>query len=166
MDTAGNVAIVPNTVYSGPSSRPSRVQRGPVHRRTPPSSTCSRRPRGDQRDSRLRLPADAGHPEKSTLDNVYTYAPWTGWQITYFPENFTNPASGPIFSQLYFRQAMQYLVDQNTFIKKAFFGNAYPTYGPVPVKPTSKFVDPFEKSNPYPTPVNSGRAARRPTAGR
>jgi peptide/nickel transport system substrate-binding protein len=89
-------------------------------------------------------------PEKSTLDNIYNYEPWTGWQITYFPENFTNPTSGPIFSQLYFRQAMQDLVDQNTFINKAFFGNAYPTYGPVPVKPSSSFVDSFEKANPYP----------------
>ena len=88
--------------------------------------------------------------QKASLSNIYNFEPWIGWQVTYFPENFTNPTSGPIFSQLYFRQAMQDLVDQNTFISKAFFGYGYPTYGPVPTKPSSNFVDSFEKSNPYP----------------
>ena len=45
---------------------------------------------------------------------------------------------------------MQDLVDQNTFISKAFFNYGYPTYGPVPTKPSSNFVDAFEKTNPYP----------------
>ena len=137
MDTAGNVSMVPNTeLRRTHQADPDAVQRSPVHtghrrvqraqvgdvgRPTPPSTTAIFRP--------------ATSPEKSTLDNVYNFEPWTGWQITYFPENFTNPTSGPIFSQLYFRQAMQDLVDQNTFINKAFFGYAYPTYGPVPVKP-------------------------------
>jgi len=34
--------------------------------------------------------------------------------------NFTNPISGPIFRQLYFRQAMQYLVDQRHLIATTF----------------------------------------------
>ena len=35
-------------------------------------------------------------------------------------------------------------------IRKAFSGYGYPTYGPVPTKPSSIFVDSFERTNPYP----------------
>jgi peptide/nickel transport system substrate-binding protein len=151
MDTAGNVSMVPNAAYGGPIK--------PTLTRFNEVAYTKDNAEFDQlkaATSPATTKVDYGYlpledtPEKSTLDNVYNFAPWTGWQITYFPENFTNPTSGPIFNQLYFRQAMQDLVDQHTFIDKAFFGYAYPTYGPVPVRPTSAFVDSFEKSNPYP----------------
>ncbi len=151
MDTAGNVSMVPNPGYGGPV-KPTLTQFNEV----PYTKDTAEFDELKAATSPTNATVDYGYlpandvPEKSTLDNVYSFAPWTGWQITYFPENFTNPVSGPIFSQLYFRQAMQDLVDQNTFISKAFFGYAYPTYGPVPTKPNSKFVDSFEKSNPYP----------------
>ena len=151
MDTAGNVSMVPNPVYGGPV-KPTLTRFNEV----PYTKDSTEFNELKSATSPANATVDYGYlpsqytPEKSTLDNVYTFEPWTGWQITYFPENFTNPISGPIFKQLYFRQAMQDLVDQKTFIDKAFFGYAYPTYGPVPVKPTSKFVDSFEKSNPYP----------------
>ena len=161
MDTAGSVSMVPNTAYSGPV-KPTLKQFNEVPYTKDTAEfdelKAATSPTNTTVDYGYLPPQDS--PEKSTLDNTYKYAPWTGWQITYFPENFTNPTSGPIFNQLYFRQAMQDLVDQNTFINKAFFGNAYPTYGPVPVKPTSNFVDSFEKSNPYPySPINSGLPA-------
>jgi peptide/nickel transport system substrate-binding protein len=151
MDTAGNVSMVPNTAYGGPV-KPTLTQFNEV----PYTQATAEFNELKSATSVANTTVDYGYlpasnvPERSTLDNAYNFEPWTGWQVTYFPENFTNPTSGPIFSQLYFRQAMQDLVDQNTFISKAFFGNAYPTYGPVPVKPTSNFVDAFEKANPYP----------------
>ena len=80
----------------------------------------------------------------------YTFDPWISWSINYIPMNMTNPTSGPIFRQLYFRQAVQHLVDQKTMISNIFKGYANPTYGPVPVKPASPFVTSFERSNPYP----------------
>ncbi|MBV8195768.1 MAG: ABC transporter substrate-binding protein, partial [Candidatus Dormibacteraeota bacterium] len=98
---------------------------------------------------------EADLSQKDAITSLgYTFQPWTGWQITYFPENFTNPTSGPIFTQLYFRQAMQMLIDQNTDISKAFGGQGYPTYGPVPVKPSNSFTDPLETSNPYPFSIS------------
>ena len=67
----------------------------------------------------------------------FTLAPLYLYGINYFPYNFTstgdNGNAGKIFSQLYFRQAMQYLVDQPLFDNKVFKGYAVPTYGPVPV---------------------------------
>jgi peptide/nickel transport system substrate-binding protein len=87
--------------------------------------------------------------QKDSLTN-YTFKPWIGWSIVYFQENFANATNGNIYKQLYFRQAMQHLVDQQTWIKQIFKGYAVPTYGPVPVQPPSNFASTFEKSNPYP----------------
>src|ERR1700694_4119840 len=93
-------------------------------------------------------------PQKDAITNLgYNFQPWAGWEVSYFPENFTNPTSGPIFLQLYFRQAIQSLVDQQTYIKRAFNGSASPTYAPVPLTPTSQFVSPFQQTNPYPFDV-------------
>jgi peptide/nickel transport system substrate-binding protein len=79
---------------------------------------------------------------------------WVPWGVTFVATNFTNPTIGPIFDQLYIRQAMQHLVDQPTYIKDIYHGYAYPTYGPVPLEPASKFVSPLLKANPYPYDVS------------
>lgn len=77
-----------------------------------------------------------------------------GWEFAYFPINFNsaanNGASGKIISQLYFRQAMQTLVDQPAIISKVFKGYGAPEYGPVPVLPVTNFLSSGEKTNPYP----------------
>ncbi len=151
MDTAGNVSMVPNPDYGGPI-KPTLTQFNEV----PFTEDTTEFNQLRAATSVTNTSIDYGYipdddvPQRASLSSIYNFQPWTGWQITYVPENFTNPTSGPIFSQLYFRQAMQDLVDQNTFIAKAFFGYGYPTYGPVPIKPSSKFVDAFEKTNPYP----------------
>jgi peptide/nickel transport system substrate-binding protein len=80
----------------------------------------------------------------------YTFEPWIGWQFVYFQENFNNATNGAMYKQLYFRQAMQHLVDQTTWISQIFKGYAVPTYGPVPIQPASQFVSPGERTNPYP----------------
>ncbi|MCU1492492.1 MAG: extracellular solute-binding protein family 5 [Acidimicrobiaceae bacterium] len=80
----------------------------------------------------------------------YTSSPWIGWSINYFPMNYNNPKVGPIFKQLYFRQSVQYMVDQPTDVKKALFGYGYPTYGPVPIEPKNSLSTAQEASNPYP----------------
>ncbi len=86
----------------------------------------------------------------------YTSSPWIGWSINYFPMNMNNPTVGPIFRQLYFRQAFQEMVNQPTDIKKALYGYGYPTYGPVPVEPKNDLATKVEESNPYPySPKNS-----------
>ena len=151
MDTAGDVSMVPNPGYGGPI-KPTLKQFNEV----PFTKDTAEFDELKSATSVTNTTIDWGYIpdadvlQKGTLSNIYNFSVWPGWQITYFPENFTNPVSGPIFKQLYFRQAMQDLVDQNTFIQKAFFGYGYPTYGPVPTKPSSNFVDSFEKSNPYP----------------
>jgi peptide/nickel transport system substrate-binding protein len=79
----------------------------------------------------------------------YTQSVWNDWGITYFVFNFHNPTVGPIFSQAYFRQAMQSLVDEQAFIKGPLNGFAVTDYGPVPSHPTT-FATPLEINGPWP----------------
>ena len=84
-----------------------------------------------------------------------------GWAINYFPYNFNSTGdsgnAGAIFSQLYFRQAMQLLVDQPAEITKLAHGYGVATYGPVPVIPTNPFASSLEKANPYPYNVTKAK---------
>jgi peptide/nickel transport system substrate-binding protein len=85
----------------------------------------------------------------------YSLSAWLDAGINYFPYNFDNPVQGPVFRQLYVRQAIQHLINQPQYISKIFEGYASPTYGPVPVEPANPFVDSFEKANPYPFSVSA-----------
>jgi len=87
----------------------------------------------------------------------YTLTPWLDAGINYFPYNFNNPVDGPVFRQLYIRQAVQHLINQPQFISTIFQGYASPTYGPVPVEPANPFVDSYEKANPYKFSVSAAR---------
>ncbi len=46
------------------------------------------------------------------LARNYSLDPAYPWGVNYFALNYTNPVSGPIFKQLYVRQAMQSLMNQ------------------------------------------------------
>lgn len=75
--------------------------------------------------------------QKASLEKSqgYSFNPWYDFGITYFPYNFTNSTSGPIFRQLYFRQAFQSLVNQPQYIKDFLAGIGTITNGPVPTYP-------------------------------
>ncbi|MEU2553769.1 peptide ABC transporter substrate-binding protein [Streptomyces sp. NPDC013313] len=88
--------------------------------------------------------------EASFKAKGYSVKPWSGWAITYMPYNFNNPSMGPVFKQLYARQAIQMSVDQATLSKVVFNGSAVSTYGPVPQGQESSFVSADQKNNPYP----------------
>jgi peptide/nickel transport system substrate-binding protein len=100
-----------------------------------------------------------GSPTKSGPNNPrlaanFNLYPQQGWAINYFPYNFNSTGdggnAGAIFSQLYFRQAVQYLVDQPAYINSFGKGYGVGTYGPVPVLPSNPFASSYEKNNPYP----------------
>jgi len=94
-------------------------------------------------------PAD--EPQVGSLEaQGLVVQPWVQWNINFVSFNFTNPTVGPIFKQLYVRQALQHLVDQPGLIKATMAGNGYPTNGPVPLEPASQWVSPQEKTGWYP----------------
>jgi len=158
-DATGNVTMVPNPTYSGPikptikkfielpytsdSAEYNALVGGQVNVGFLPSQDITA-------STNNPLVAGPNNPRLSnfTLDPLYT------WSINYFPYNFNSTGdggnAGKIYSQLYFRQAFQYLVDQPLYISKLYHNYGVNTYGPVPVEPQNNFASSYEKSNPYP----------------
>ncbi len=97
--------------------------------------------------------------QKGALEHRgYSFAPWYGYGFGYLSYNYTNPQVAPIFDQLYFRQAMQSLVDQPQYIHDFAAGYGAPESGPVPVLPSNNsFESPLEKRGPV-YPFNSSAA--------
>ncbi len=60
---------------------------------------------------------------------------------------------GSIASQLYFRQAMAHLQNQQGWVTAYMRGAGDPSYGPIPTYPKSPFVPPDATANPYPFSV-------------
>jgi len=64
--------------------------------------------------------------------------------------NFYAPVAGLLLRQLYIRQAMEYLINREQIVKKAFAGYADPGNGPVPVQYGQQWDSPLEKAGgPY-----------------
>ena len=87
----------------------------------------------------------------------YREQPQKSWSITYINLNFHNSTATPLFNQLYLRQAMQDLIDQKAYDKDILQGAGWPTYGPVPSYPATKYLSPGEKANPYPYSPSKAR---------
>ena len=62
----------------------------------------------------------------------YSIVPWAQAGMNYATFNYTNPTTGPLFSQLYIREVLQHITDQEGMIKAALGGSGVPTYGAVP----------------------------------
>lgn len=102
--------------------------------------------------------ASANLNQRSALEaKGYTVTPWKGWAITYIPYNFNNPQAGPIFKQLYVRQAIQHAVDQTSIAKNIWRDMAVPGYGPIPQDESSPFLSDTQKNNPYPFDIAKGK---------
>jgi peptide/nickel transport system substrate-binding protein len=103
---------------------------------------------------------DAAQAQRVSGDG-YTVQAWPAWGINYVFLNFASSQAGPMIRQLYIRQAMQHLINQTGYIGSFMHGYAYPTYGPVPLRPASDFVSPQQTHNPYPYDPAAAVAALR-----
>ncbi|HEX4060333.1 MAG TPA: ABC transporter substrate-binding protein [Streptosporangiaceae bacterium] len=74
-------------------------------------------------------------PPTNPLGAGYTLAPNYAWGFAYYQINWNNPQIGPVFKQLYARQALEYVSDQNGIAKATDRGYAYPTTGIAPAEP-------------------------------
>jgi peptide/nickel transport system substrate-binding protein len=143
--TDGYAAFVPNRSYSGPvKAKLDRFVEQPF--------TTEQAELNVLRSGGI----DYGYLQQSEVSQAktiegqgYTFSPWVSWGINYMPFNFAHPTAGPIFKQLYVRQAMQMLIDQNGFVSNLFKGYGWPTNGPVPIKPDNPYVSSYVKSGPY-----------------
>jgi peptide/nickel transport system substrate-binding protein len=90
----------------------------------------------------------------------YTLAPLYAWGIGFYVMNFqSTTGNGPIIRQLYFRQAMAYLMDQQGVISGPLRGYGSVTVGPVGSTPVSKFLSAEgKKGDPFPFSIAKAKA--------
>jgi peptide/nickel transport system substrate-binding protein len=142
--TGGFVKMVPNKDYSGsPQPTISAFELEPY---TSDTAEFDALKTGSLTIGYI-IPTDIAQEASLEKTEGYSYAAWSDFGIVYFPYNFTNPTAGPIFKQLYFRQAFQSLVNQEEYLKDfgADIGSA--NNGPVPT---------FPAKNPDESPLEAG----------
>jgi peptide/nickel transport system substrate-binding protein len=88
----------------------------------------------------------------------YTLNPWPIWGINYFVVNYqSTTGNAPIIKQLYFREALEYMMNQQAVIDGPLRGYGTVTVGPVGTVPATQWLSPQGKSgNPF--PYNPGKA--------
>jgi peptide/nickel transport system substrate-binding protein len=149
----GQVTFVPNKDYSGPTKASlSKFIEVPF---TSESAMIDQiKSQGPSSLSVAYVPPQYEPLAASLKSQGYDVNMASGYEINYFSLNFNNPTVGPIFRQLYFRQAFQHLVDQNGWINSFLHGTAVQTYSPVPQAPPSSILNGIgSSSNPYPFSV-------------
>ena len=156
----GQASFVPNPKYSGPTKAtiskfteiPYTTDTSEFNALVGGNLTIGYLPSTDVTGEAPAPPA-AG-PNNSRVSANFKLAPLYLWAINYWPYNYNSTGdggyAGKIFSQAYFRQAMQSLVDQPLYVKKLYKGYAVPTNGPVPTYPTNSYVSKYVSDNPLP----------------
>ncbi len=144
----GEVTFVPNPKYSGPvKATISKFVEVPY---TSESALIDQiKSQGTSALNIAYLPAQYQPLTSQVKSEGYDVNMAAYYGINFFPLNFNNPTVGPIFRQLYFRQAFQHLIDQSGWIKSFLHGTAVETYGPVPLAPPSKLVSAGSGGNPF-----------------
>jgi peptide/nickel transport system substrate-binding protein len=80
----------------------------------------------------------------------YSTAPTPIPGVSGIQPNFYNPQAGPVFRELYIRQAFEELINRPQLVSKVYNGYADPGDGPVPVLAFANWASPLEKSGgPY-----------------
>jgi peptide/nickel transport system substrate-binding protein len=158
----GHVSFVPNTKYAGPQK--ATLKQFNLAPYTTDSAEFNVLRGGQTIDVGYIPNQDIASPKPATTapDKAgpnpvknYNLVPLFLYGVNYFPINFNNPTHGAIFKQLYFRQALTSVVDQNTIIKSTAKNYGVATTGPVPTYPASSLVSALEKKFPYPFSIST-----------
>jgi peptide/nickel transport system substrate-binding protein len=157
--TTGNVAMVPNSKYSG-SPKPTLAAIKFVAFTGDAAEFAALKTR--QLDvGYIPLadlppkPANSALPATNPAGGAYNLQPSYDFAIQYAQPNFNNPQVGWMVRQLYMRQALQEVFDQVGIDKAVWRGYALPTSGPVPsAPPGNQWTPPIQNENngqgPYP----------------
>ncbi len=149
----GHVTFVPNPKYSGPVKPTlSQFQLAPFTTDSAEYNVLRSPAAGGQTIDVGYLPEQnapakpAGSSPLTAGQNPlpgYTLAPLYTWGINYFVMNFqSSTGNGPIINQLYFRQALAYLLNQEAVIKGPLHGYGTETPGPVGNTPVTHYLSP------------------------
>jgi peptide/nickel transport system substrate-binding protein len=90
----------------------------------------------------------------------YTLAPLYAWGMGFYVMNFhSTTGNGPVIRQLYFRQAMAYLMDQQGVISGPLRGYGTSSVGPVGNVPVTKFLSAKgRQGDPFPFSIAKAKA--------
>ncbi|HVA22521.1 MAG TPA: ABC transporter substrate-binding protein [Candidatus Micrarchaeia archaeon] len=145
----GYTVLVPNRRYSGPvKPQIGRLELVPF--------TSDSAEFASLRSGRIDygyLPLSDISQRRYLMSHGYRITPWNVYAFSFIAINFRNPALGPVFKQLYVRQALQHLVDQPSWIRNILHGFGTPSYSPVPITVPSPFADGYVRRNHYPFSV-------------
>jgi len=146
--TTGSFTMVPNTEYSGPHANPQSTFVG-----VPFTSDAAQfnAIKSGSVDVAALPPED--NPEIPSLKSTgYDYYGLPAWGDYFAAYNFKDTTGdfNNIANQLYFRQAMAHLEDQEGWIKAFMDGAGAPAYGPIPAYPVSPYLPTDAATNPYP----------------
>jgi len=159
----GNYTFVPNTSYSGPQKATVTVKFAEYT-----SDTAIYTGLKTGALSIGGIPStDLSPAQKNFLPAVnpvksagYSLEPAYEFGIGYADINFNNPTVGPVFKQLYFRQALMELNNQKGMDTAVGRGYSYPTTAGVPPEPKSQWVssDMTENGGQGPYPYDPAKA--------
>jgi peptide/nickel transport system substrate-binding protein len=162
----GHVTFVPNRSYSGPvKPRLAAFEEVPFTTdsaeydvlQSPSSSTKIDVGYLPTQDAPAK-PSSAAVGRNPLSARGYTLDPWEIWGINYYVLNYqSTTGSGPVFKQLYFREALAYLMNQAAVIAGPLRGYGTATVGPVPNTPETTFLSPRGKQGTQ-FPYDPGKA--------
>jgi peptide/nickel transport system substrate-binding protein len=156
----GKVTFVPNKSYSGPvKAKLAKFEEVPF--------TTNSAEYGALRSSGSTSKIDVGYAPTENLpakpagatvganplsSRGYSLYPQPVWGINYYLVNFqSTTGNGPILNQLYFRDALAYLMNQQAVLDGPLRGYGSLTVGPVANSPVSQYLSPQgKKGDPFP----------------
>ena len=169
----GHMTFVPNKSYSGPiKPKLAAFQEVPFTTdaaeydvmQSPNSSTKIDYGYLPNQDAPAK-PANAAVGPNPLASKGYTLAPLYTWGYDFYILNFqSTTGNGPVIRQLYFRQALAYLSNQQAVIEGPMRGYGEATVGPVGSTPVSKFLSPTGRAQtnsgtgPYPFSIAKAKA--------
>jgi peptide/nickel transport system substrate-binding protein len=150
-NTTGGYTLAPNPKYGGPHSKIV-----PTVQAIPYTSDTA------EFNAVLSHSIDLGYmplndvPQMSAVKAAgYHVFGYPGWGFAYANYNFADKTGdfNNIIKQLYIRQALAHLEDEEGYIKAFFHGAGGLAYGPIPSVPTSPYTPANALKNPYPYSV-------------
>jgi peptide/nickel transport system substrate-binding protein len=156
----GNSTFVPNTGYSGPvKPKLAKFQEVPFTTESAEYNVLRAGAAGGSQKVDVGYLPTTDAPTKPANQAVgsnpvsgYSLSPWYSWSINYFPLNFqSTTGNAPVIKQLYFREALEYLMNQKAVIDGPLHGYGLYTVGPVGTFPSTSYLsDKGKQGDPFP----------------
>jgi peptide/nickel transport system substrate-binding protein len=152
-NTTGAYTMVPNPAYGGPTSA-----KVPTLQAIPYTSDTA------EFNAVLSHSIDIGYmpltdvPQLSAVKKAgYHVFGYPGWGFSYVNYNFADKTGdfNNIIRQLYIRQALAHLENEEGYVKAFFHGAGGLAYGPIPSVPVSPYTPANALTNPFPFSVSA-----------